>query len=164
MTHRTLTRAVARTFALLVLALAAPMSAADEHNLPNGITAEGAPLALRGFDPVAYHTLGVPTQGAAEHTVVHEDVAYYFASEENARAFEKKPARYVPAYGGFCAFGVSVGKKFDGDPRYWQIHEGRLYLNLNRDIAREFKKDVPGAVAKAERQWSRIAHTPVSDL
>ena len=40
----------------------------------------------------------------------------------------------LPAYGGFCAYGVALGKKFDDDPRYWKIVDGKLYLNLDGDI------------------------------
>jgi hypothetical protein len=44
------------------------------------------------------------------------------------------PEKYVPAYGGYCAFGISVGKKFIGDPEVWRIVDGRLYLNLDTGI------------------------------
>lgn len=138
--------------------------AADEINTTNGITAAGAPLALHGYDPVAYFTEGAPTPGHADHAVVHEGAAYYFASAENQKAFVRDPARYSPAFGGFCAYGVSVGKKFDGDPRYWTVHEDRLYLNLNAEIARKFEADVPGAVAKAGKQWRKIEHAAIGDL
>ena len=76
----------------------------------------------------------------------------------------RDPARYSPAFGGFCAYGVSVGKKFDGDPRYWTVHENRLYLNLNAEIARKFAADVPGAVARAKKQWQKIQHAAIGDL
>ena len=73
-------------------------------------------------------------------------------------AFKAAPEKYVPAFGGFCAYGVAVGKKFDGDPRYWKIVDGRLYLNLNADIAAKWNEDIPGYVAKAKGKWSDI-HT-----
>lgn len=159
-----------RPLALLALAVglaaasAAPALAADEVNVSKGLTAAGAPLALHGFDPVAYFTASAPTQGNADFATVHEGATYYFASKENQKAFEKDPEKYAPAFGGFCAYGVAVGKKFDADPRYWTISGGRLYVNLNQEIARQFGKDVAGNVAKAERQWSRIAHEAVEAL
>jgi YHS domain-containing protein len=147
-----------------LLALAAPAFAADEVNASAGLTAAGAPLALHGFDPVAYFTAGRPIQGQAELAAVHEGAAYYFASQQNLDAFRKDPARYAPAFGGFCAYGVSAGRKFDGDPRFWKIAGGRLYLNLSREVADRFEKDVPGNVAKAEQQWRKIEHTPIGKL
>ena len=148
-----------------MLALASgPALAADEVNTSAGLTAAGAPLALHGFDPVAYFTVGRPVAGSAEHAVVHHGATYYFASDENREVFEADPGRYTPAYGGFCAYGVSVGKKFDGDPRFWKIQSGRLYLNLNEEIAEQFEKDVPGNVAKADVQWQSIEHTAIEKL
>jgi YHS domain-containing protein len=141
-----------------------PALAADEINASIGLTAEGSPLALHGYDPVAYFTEGAPMPGRAELAAQHEGATYYFATKENRDAFAKQPARYAPAYGGYCAFGVSVGKKFDGNPNYWTVSGDRLYLNLNADIAEKFQKDGPGAIAKADRQWSRIRTASVGDL
>ena len=86
------------------------------------------------------------------------------ASEGNLEAFESSPTRYVPRFGGFCAFGVSVGKKFDGDPLVYKLHEGKLYLNLNPEIAGMFEEDVPGNVAKAVDHWATIHDKAPADL
>jgi YHS domain-containing protein len=159
---RLLTSAFALASALALTST--PALAADEINASLGLTAEGSPLALHGYDPVAYFTAGAPMPGRAELAAQHEGATYYFATKENRDAFAKQPARYAPAYGGYCAFGVSVGKKFDGNPNYWTVSGDRLYLNLNADIAEKFQKDVPGAIAKADRQWSRIRTASVGDL
>jgi YHS domain-containing protein len=157
-------RTLVALVALGALGLAAPSLASDEVNVSRGLAATGKPLALHGYDPVAYFTQGAPTPGSAEHSSVHEGATYYFASKENRKAFDRDPGKYSPAFGGFCAYGVSVGKKFDGDPRYWTVWQDRLYLNLNADIARKFNKNVPGNVAKADDKWSRIEHRAVADL
>jgi len=161
--HRT-TSGLYALCAALALATAVPALAADETNVTSGLTAAGAPLAMHGYDPVAFFTAGKPTEGSAAYATVHDGAAYYFASESNLAAFRADPDRYAPAYGGFCAFGVSVGKKFDGDPRFWTISGGKLYLNLNQEIADKFTADVPGSVAKADEKWPRIEHAPVGDL
>ena len=77
-------------------------------------------------------------------------------SQVNLDAFKANPAKYEPSYGGFCAYGVALGKKFDGDPRYWKIVDGRLYLNLNGDIQAEWSKNIAGNVTKADTNWARI--------
>jgi len=160
--RRHIPAALAAAFALYATPL--PAGAVDEVNVTKGLTAESVPLALHGYDAVAYFTRGAPTPGSAEHVAVHGGAAYYFANEENRAAFEEEPARYTPAYGGFCAYGVSVGKKFDGDPAYWKIDRGRLYLNLNAEIAEKFEEDVPGAVTRADRRWRDIEHEAVEGL
>ena len=123
-------------------------SAADEVNVSTGATAAGPGLAVHGYDVVAYFSESAPRRGSAEFAALHEGATYQFA----------------PAFGGFCAYGVSVGKKFDGDPTFWRIHAGRLYLNLNAEIQKAFNEDVAGAVAKAEQSWRKIANRSASSL
>lgn len=150
--------------ALLSTAAVTPALAADEHNTVPGLTAAGAPLGVHGIDPVAFIQIGNRIEGSAEHTAVHDGVAYYFASTDNKAAFERNPQRYVPQNGGFCTFGVSVGKKFDGNPRYAAVESGRLYLFLNEAIYREFQKDKAGTIAKAEANWKEIRSVAANQL
>ena len=141
-----------------------PVQAADEVNVVPGLSIAGAPLALHGYDPVAYFTQGKPLRGSDSLVHIHEGAAYRFASEAHLERFKADPALYAPQYGGFCAFGVSVGKKFDGDPRLWKIEDGKLYLNLNEEIYATFLEDVEGNVAKADGNWPEIEHTAAKDL
>ena len=146
------------------LSLATSALAADEHNTVPGLTAAGAPLGLHGVDPVAFIELGNRIEGTHEFTAVHDGVAYYFASKDNMKAFERRPAKYTPQNGGFCTFGVSVGKKFDGNPRYAAVEDGKLYVFLNEEIFRAFDADRSGTIAKASRQWTKIRTRAASDL
>lgn len=155
--------------ALIALALLSVMSstaalAADEYNTATGLTAAGAPLGLHGVDPVAFIEIGNRIEGSAAYTAVHDGVAYYFSSEANKQAFEKSPRRYLPQFGGFCTFGVSVAKKFDGNPRYAAVENGKLYVFLNEAIFNEFQKDRAGTIAKAEKNWRNIRNKEVSSL
>ena len=150
--------------AALGLALTAPALAVDEVNVSTGATIAGPGLAAHGHDVVAYFTDGAPTLGSAEFSAVHDGATYRFASQENLDAFEADPAKYAPAYGGFCAYGVAVGKKFDGDPRFWRVVDGRLYLNLNRDIQAKWTEDIPGNIAEANVNWAEIRSVAVDDL
>lgn len=150
---------------LLFSALSLPAAfAADEHNVATGLTAVGKPLALHGFDPVAFVDLGNRIEGSAAFTAEHDGVAYYFASKANKTAFSKSPQKYVPQFGGFCTFGVSVAKKFDGDPRYAAVEDGKLYVFLNEAIFREFQKDRAGTIAKAEDNWKKIRSQAATTL
>lgn len=142
----------------------APAHAADEVNLVPGLSIAGAPLALHGYDPVAYFRQGAPVRGSDSLVHVHEGAAYRFSSQAHLEAFAREPARYLPQYGGFCAYGVSVGKKFDGDPNLWKIEDGKLYLNLNEEIYETFLDDLDGNIRKADGQWPEIEHTAARDL
>lgn len=150
--------------ALTALCTFGPAFAADEANVAPGLTYGGAPLGLHGADPVALLDHGADAEGDADFAAAHDGVAYYFASEENLKAFEADPTRYVPQYGGFCAFGVSVGKKFDGDPSFAAVKDDKLYVFLNKAVYEAYLRDQVGTIEKAEGNWTRIEHTAATDL
>lgn len=152
------------TIALTSTAITAPAFAADEHNTVPGLTAVGAPLGLHGVDPVSFIDIENRVEGSAKYTAVHDDVAYYFSSKQNAKKFERNPERYVPQNGGFCTYGVSVGKKFDGDPQYADIVGGKLYVFLNEEIYNAYQKDPKGTIKKAANNWKQIKHTAAAEL
>lgn len=164
---------VSKTKKSLVLAAAVSVGAmlmipgalaADEHNVVPGLTAAGAPLGLHGVDPVAFVDLGNRSAGSAQYAAVHDGVAYYFSSKENKERFTKSPQQYAPQNGGFCTFGVSVGKKFDGNPRFASVIDGKLYVFLNENIYKMFQNDKQGTISKAKAQWGKIQHTAAVEL
>ena len=112
--------------------------------------------AVQGYDVVSYQTGKRPIRGNGNFVAVHDGATYQFSSANNQKAFEKDPEKYVPAYGGYCAFGTSVGKKFIGDPEVWRIVDGKLYLNLDTSIQSEWLKDVPGRIRSADANWRNI--------
>ncbi|KUO66746.1 MAG: hypothetical protein APF80_08695 [Alphaproteobacteria bacterium BRH_c36] len=138
----------------------APAFAGPEVNTSSGfVLADGKPapgLAVHGYDVVAYFTQSKPVEGDAKYAAAHGDATYRFASNANLDKFKANPAKYVPAYGGYCAFGVSVKAKFDGDPNLWKIVNDRLYLNLDEGIQQAWLKDVAGNIKKAEAIWPGI--------
>lgn len=147
-----------------LLAVGTPALAVEEYNVSNGMTGAGAPLGLHGVDPVAFITLGNRIDGTAKFSAVHDGVAYYFVSQENLDAFERNPGRFIPQNGGYCTYGVSVGKKFDGDPRYAAVRNGKLYVFLSEDIYKAFQRDEQGTIAKAETNWRRIRSVAAAEL
>ena len=146
------------------LFIASPVMAEDEHNVAPGLTAAGAPLGLHGVDPVAFIDNGNRVEGRAEFTAIHDGVAYYFSTKANMQKFRRNEAAYVPQNGGFCTFGVSVGKKFDGDPQWASVVDGKLYVFLNEEIFNAYQKDQAGTIKKAAKQWKKIEHTAAGDL
>jgi len=113
-------------------------------------------LALKGYDPVAYFTDGKPVRGKAEFSASHEGATYRFASAANRDAFAAAPAKYAPQYGGYCAFGMASGYKAPIEPDAWTVVEGKLYLNYNQSVRRQWSSDVPGYVRKADANWPTV--------
>ena len=113
---------------------------------------------------MAYFDDGAARIGKAAHTATHGNTAYRFVSEANKKKFESNPARYAPQYGGYCAFGVAVGAKFNGDPTLFRIVDDKLYLNLNPDIQATWQKDIAGNIVKADGNWTQIRDKAPSEL
>ncbi|HNP60386.1 MAG TPA: YHS domain-containing (seleno)protein [Nitrospirales bacterium] len=142
-------------FAMFLVIVATPAFAGDVTNNTPGIS---------GYDPVAYFTEGKPMRGSGYHVTEYKGVTYAFATKDHKEMFEASPGKYVPAYGGYCAYGVAVGKKFVSDPEAWKIVQGKLYLNLDRDIQSKWAKDIPGYLKKSEANWKDIKDKAPSDL
>ena len=140
---------------LLVSVVATPAFATDVTNSTPGIS---------GYDPVAYFTEGKPMKGSGYHVAEYQGVTYAFASNDHKDMFKDNPGKYVPAYGGYCAFGVAVGKKFVSDPEAWKVVDGTLYLNLDKDIQSKWLQDVPGYITKSEANWKEIKDKAPSEL
>lgn len=88
-------------------------------------------IALQGYSPVSYLDLGLAQRGTKQFKTVHKEVVYYFTSADQKASFDKNPSKYLPQYGGFCAFGVYVGAKFRVDPNKFVVSNGKYYLFLN---------------------------------
>ncbi len=126
----------------------------DAHNVPS----HG--VALEGYCPVAYFAVNKPVRGVPEHASNHAGITYYFVSADAKAAFDADPEKYVPAYGGWCAFGMAVEDKFPVDPTNFEIVDGRLMLFLrNPGIdARELWNDgdVKALTTKADAHWRSV--------
>ena len=140
-----------RSFAAVAaatLALALTVTAGELVN-----TAGASGIAVSGYDTVAFFTDHKPVNGDPGISTKYQGATYIFASKEHKELFEAAPEKYIPQYGGFCAFGVSVGALFPIDIETWQVRDGKLYLNLNKSILKKFNSDFKGNVSKAEKNW-----------
>lgn len=121
-------------------------------------------VAIKGFDPVAYFTDGAPVEGSNKFSASYKGATYHFANAKNRDAFKANSEKYVPQYGGFCAMGVALGKKLDGDPQAWRVVDNKLYLNLNKDVQKKWLEDVPGNLKTAESEWPQLRNKAPKDL
>ena len=121
-------------------------------------------LALRGYDPVSYFSDNRAEPGNSGISAEHGGATYYFSNENNRDEFLREPRLYEPHYGGFCAYGVAVGQKFDGDPEVFMIVEGKLYLQLDRATQTLWKAELNKNIAIADRTWPVIKPIPAAAL
>lgn len=120
--------------------------------------------AVHGHDVVAYFKDGKAMSGSTEFTAEHEGATYRFSSAENRDMFSKNPAKYAPQYGGYCAFGAAMGRKFDVDPDAWKIVDGKLYLNNSKKVQVRWSQDIPGFIKGADGNWSKIRNVADAQL
>lgn len=121
-------------------------------------------LALRGVDPVSYFTDGEPLEGLVDITSEHNGAVYRFVSEESKAMFEANPEKFAPQYGGYCAFGLANGYKFDGDPDLWAIVDDKLYLNLSPAVQERWSSDTTGFINMAEDLWDGVKDVAPGEL
>lgn len=124
------------------------------YNLPS------SGLALEGYCPVAYFAVNKPLRGKPEHSSTYDGVTYWFVSADAKQAFDADPQKFVPAYGGWCAFGMSAQDKFPVDPTNFKIVDGRLMLflkNRNVDALSLWNDgDEKALLANAEAHWKKV--------
>jgi YHS domain-containing protein len=133
-----------------------------EHSTEVNTDATG--VVIRGYDPVAYFTEGRPVPGRPDLSVEYQGGKYLFATAANRDAFNANPEKYVPQYGGYCAYGVAKGKKFDIDPSSWRIVDGKNYFLLNPAILKEWSAKAKEYLHKSEENWPRISSKTPSEL
>jgi YHS domain-containing protein len=149
---------------LLLLGLIAVAAFLANHNVVRAQQSAKPPvysefrskLALDGYDPVAYFKSGKATKGSASHASSWNSASWHFASADNKAAFDANPQAYAPQFGGYCAWAVSEGYTAKGDPSIWRIVGGKLYVNYNASVQRNWEKDVPGHIAKGEKNWPKV--------
>lgn len=114
-------------------------------------------VALGGYDPVAYFTDGKPIPGSPDHELAWRGATWRFASAEHREAFRDSPEAYAPQYGGYCAWAVAAKNQlYSGDPQYWRIVDGKLYVNYDQGVQTAWTKDIPGFIRQSEANWPGI--------
>ncbi len=115
--------------------------------------------AVYGYDAVSYFTMNKAVRGSGMITADYKGETYLFSSNKNKEMFVKSPSKYLPEYGGYCAFGASMGKEFYSDPTIFAVVDNKLYLNLNKDIQMKWNKDRSSMIKNADKKWKMMSHS-----
>lgn len=117
---------------------------------------DSVPLAIRGYDPVAYFTLGTATVGSPDIELEWDEHRYRFSRSEHRETFRAAPERYAPQFTNVCSMALALGKILEADPESWLISDGKLYI-FGGPVGRErFLQELAENVAKANRNRSLI--------
>lgn len=117
-------------------------------------------LALKGYDPVAYFTEQRPMVGNAQYQHEWDGAIYRFASAKHLELFKAEPDRYLPQYNNWCTASVAKGAKVHGNPEWWLVVDGRLYL-FGKPIGPGLMRADPVAMtSQADENWRKVSHLP----
>jgi YHS domain-containing protein len=148
-------RMLMKSFAVTAIAATAfpTLAFAKKASVYTGIISG---VGAGGYDVVSYFKDGAAKKGSATFTASYNGAKWYFASAEHMKTFQASPAKYAPAYGGYCAYAVANGVTAKGDPSLWKIVGGRLYLNLNKVAQSRWSEDIPGNISSANANWPNV--------
>ncbi|WP_346226794.1 YHS domain-containing (seleno)protein [Lacinutrix venerupis] len=129
--------------------------AQTDYNTKNGFVAEG-------YDVVSYFNNN-PKEGSNSYTINYDGAQFKFESQTHLDAFKANPDKYIPQYGGYCAYAIAEkGEKVSIDPETFEIRDGKLYLFYNSALINTLKKwqkkDVKGLIKKADQSWRTIGY------
>lgn len=137
--------------AMLSLAGTALADQTPDHKVLVLKNKDGA--AILGYDAVAYFTDNKPTKGSPKFESEYEGAKYYFASADHKALFDANPAKYAPAYGGYCGYAASIDRLSPISPEWFQIEGDRLILQHNKKAFDLFNKDLKDNLEKADQNW-----------
>ncbi len=117
------------SFLLFALVIFAQNYLQGQNNATKHYNLDQNKIALEGYDVVSYFTENKPLKGNKNYSYTYNGATYYFKNDANKQAFIKNPAKYEPAYGGWCALAIAKnGDKVAVDPLSYKISKGRLLL------------------------------------
>ena len=132
-------------------------------------------LMLGGQDPLSYHRQVRPTPGRIDLRVELDGVTYRFATESAQAEFQRDPVRWIPAFGGHCAYGMAHALPIPARADVFEVIDGRLYLfgsersralflmerESNLQLANRWWRDeVAGSIVVLQRAFRTIVPVP----
>lgn len=138
------------------------ISSFSQNKKANNI--DNSNIALQGYSPVSYLDLNLAQKGDKNFKSKHKDIVYYFTSAEQKKTFDKNPTKYLPEYGGYCAFGTYAGAKFRVDPNKFIVSNNKYYLflnNLELDAKQLWLNEKNHTKLKntADKNWNKLKQT-----
>jgi len=118
-----------------------------------------------GYDLVSYWTLKdgeAAVQGSQLYNSEYNGYKFRFSTQENKDIFDANPDKYFPAWGGYCAYGVSyeIAQESElfsvkSDPNQWAIVDERLFLFRGEGAKELFLANKDELITSGDALWDR---------
>lgn len=119
--------------------------------------------ALGGYDVVEYFNLpkdAKAVKGKSAYSTKYRNLTWYFKSQGNLDKFKASPEKFIPKFGGYCAYAIAAkGKLVSPDANAWDIVDGKLYLNYSDKTLANWRKDRAGYISKGNKNWKKKGYT-----
>jgi YHS domain-containing protein len=124
-----------------------------DYNSQKGYVAEG-------YDVVSYFS-GHAKKGDLMYFAYYKGAKYKFLSQENLDTFNAHPVKYIPQYGGYCAYAIGAkNEKVTINPETFEIRVGKLYLFYNSwgvNTLKSWLNETPDSLLlKANKNWDTL--------
>ena len=137
----------------LMLAGLSAFAAPPVNTLKNSFFSSVTDTAINGYDTVAYFTENKPVKGLDANVFEWKGAKWKFASAANLELFKANPEKYAPQYGGYCAYGVANDSLVKVEPDQFTILDGKLYLNYDASVQKDWNKDRAGFIKAANAKF-----------
>ena len=114
-----------------------------------------------GYDVVTYFE-GNPVIGDDSYVYRYDNVVFKFSSERTLNLFKNSPKKFIPEFGGWCAYAIALkSKRVSIDPKTYEIRKGKLYLFYKTKLINTHKKwlakNPNELIHKANMNWTNIS-------
>jgi hypothetical protein len=114
-----------------------------------------------------YNETQVGLQGYDNIYTVYQNFTYHFLNQKNKEIFEENPEKYIPQWGGYCAWGIAgeycpqypwnsdcLGPS--GNWAHWTINNEKLYFFLFSEAKEKFVNEMDGntIIDAGDKRWS----------
>jgi YHS domain-containing protein len=149
-------------FAVLLTGIQFNVCAQSNKDLKPYYNVDKNGLWVEGYDPVAYFTENKAVKGKSEFSVVYNKATFKFSSAKNLQLFKANPTKYLPEYGGYCAYALGdYGEKVEVDPETFKVVDGKLFLFYNKyfnNTLTDWNKNEKALHTNADKNWSKLKH------
>jgi YHS domain-containing protein len=114
-----------------------------------------------GYDVVSYFTKKAPLKGKKSFETSYQNAKFKFLSKENLELFKMNPTKYIPQYGGYCAYAVAAkNTKMYIDAEAYEIRDGKLYLFYSTFFGSKLddwlKEDTKKLQQQGDKNWELL--------
>ncbi len=127
---------------------------ANEEQYPPVFT-NASSVAIKGYDTVAYFTQKKAVKGKKAYQSEYIGATWYFSSQQHLELFMEDPSKYVPQYGGYCAYAMAQDYLAPIDVKAWTVYKGKLYLNFSTSVKRKWEKKKDVYITQADNNWKK---------